>query len=72
MTSPQTRTYWKVHEPEGGLRLVVTARERRTGQARGGDTERSSAYDRRAPATRPKAAINREERIETPQQESPS
>ena len=33
MTSPEARTYWKVHEPEGGLRLVVTARSREEAQA---------------------------------------
>ena len=25
MTSPQARTYWEVHEPEAGVRVVVSA-----------------------------------------------
>ena len=33
MTSPEARSYWKVHEPEAGLRLVVTARPREEAQA---------------------------------------
>ena len=33
MTSPEAQTYWKVHEPEAGLRVVVTARTIEEAQA---------------------------------------